>query len=157
LLGIDPTEFPARVTTRQPESCPATGQEHVLLGLMSWQLPAQHLPTLNGSHEVVVFTRRRALVSTGRVSFATADVDVELGLATLVVLRWRSRAASRPVVTVVGNGRAMVVSMRRDVLLDSAGREEIAWIAEVAARGKATPRSSALMQRERGSGCDRCD
>ena len=87
----------------------------------------------------MVFTRRQALVSTRLVSFNAADTEIELALASLLVVRWRSGSVHAPVLSIVGAGRTLIVAMRPDVVADSAGREQIAWTAEVVVRqGDAT-------------------
>ncbi len=129
LRGVDADEFPLRVTLRSLDNCPAVGQELLAVGPTAWHLAAQNLPSVPRPHQVVVFSRRRALVSRSAVALQGASIEVDLIPATAVRVHWAG-ATTSPVLTVAALAGSLVVPLRADIVRAGA-RDEVAWVAQV--------------------------
>lgn len=119
LRSVTRDEFPLRVTLRDPAACPSVGQELYVFGPMSWHLPTQSVPRWSGRKQVVVFSRRRALLSRAALDCVGGALDVDLAPATLVHVRCPSEGASGATLTVECDGSSLVVPLRLDVVRDN--------------------------------------
>lgn len=129
LRGVESDEFPLRVTLRTTDGCVAVGQDLLAIGPTAWHLPAQNLPSVPRPHDVVVFTRRRALVSQAPITLQGASIEVPLVPATAVRVHWVGTSAN-PTLTVASQHASLVVPLRSDVVREGT-TDAIAWVAQV--------------------------
>lgn len=128
LEGIATGEGPARVTLRDPEVPCAHAQDLLVLGALTWHLPALSVPVLGSRGQVVAFTRRRAHVSLDTASITAPEVRVRLVPACVVRVRWTTfERPLRPMIVVRNAGPVLSVPLWLRV-----EESRVVWTAEVA-------------------------